>query len=121
MSGVWTPGKAAGKQPFPRSYHTASELNGKIYIFGGKEDGAPSDSTLYILNTGLWLFSNVNCKINPNTIYSAGLKSWNIPKTTGVPPSPRYGHTANMVDKKMYVFGGHGDKKLNDHFVLNSG
>ena len=54
MSGVWTPSKAAGKQPFPRSSHTASELNGKIYIFGGKEvDGTPSDSTLYILNTGL--------------------------------------------------------------------
>ena len=52
---------------------------------------------------------------------SAGLKSWNIPKTTGVAPTVRSGHTANMVEKKMYVFGGYGDKFMNDHFVLNCG
>ena len=53
---VWTNAKAAGKQPFPRSYHTATELNGKIYIYGGKdENGNPTDTTLYLLNTGMFI------------------------------------------------------------------
>jgi hypothetical protein len=50
---VWENAKAAGKQPFPRSYLTASELNGKIYIYGGKNDsGNQTDTTLFVLNTG---------------------------------------------------------------------
>lgn len=52
---VWANAKAAGKQPFPRSYHSAVELNGKIYIYGGKEENGnvADDTALYLLNTGL--------------------------------------------------------------------
>lgn len=52
---IWVNGKAAGKQPFPRSHHTAVELNGKIYVYGGKDENGPIDTTLYLLNTGMFI------------------------------------------------------------------
>merc|ERR1712137_1205727 len=90
----WTPSKASGSSPLPRSNHTAVELAGKIYVFGGKgSSGTATDSTLFVLNT-------------------AGLKSWNTPKTTGVSPTPRLGHSANMIDKKVYLLGGGPETQL---------
>jgi len=102
MSQVWTPTRVGGgKEPFPRSHHTASEFNGKIYIFGGKDNqGQLSDNELQVLNT-------------------AGLKAWNVPKTTGVVPAQRHSHTATLVDKRIFVFGGYGQRYYNDLIILN--
>ena len=50
---AWSESRVAGKQPFPRSEHTAVEEGGKIYIFGGKlPSGEQGGNELHILNTG---------------------------------------------------------------------
>lgn len=40
---------------------------------------------------------------------------------TGTKPSPRWGHTANLIGDKMYVFGGVYDSKMmNDLYELDT-
>ena len=40
---------------------------------------------------------------------------WLLANETGEAPSPRYGHTANLYNKKMYIFGGwNGKTYFND-------
>jgi N-acetylneuraminic acid mutarotase len=53
------------------------------------------------------------------TLSLIGLKSWNLPKTTGVAPSARHGHCAALVGKKIYVFAGKAKLALNDVGCLN--
>jgi hypothetical protein len=46
---------------------------------------------------------------------------WYQPHTTGTKPSPRWGHTANVIGDKMYVFGGVYDSKMmNDLYELDT-
>ena len=46
--------------------------------------------------------------------------TWTSPEYFGVPPSPRRGHSAVIVDKRMYVFGGYnGSAHLPDLQVLH--
>lgn len=41
--------------------------------------------------------------------------AWLLANETGEAPSPRYGHTANLWNKKMYIFGGwNGKEYFND-------
>ena len=101
---AWSAARAAGKTPLPCSYHTATEFDGKMFVFGGKDDsGKVKESDLYILNT-------------------AGMRAWNLPKVTGVHPPKRYGHSAARIDKILYVFGGcgEGNHYLNDMTTLKS-
>lgn len=46
--------------------------------------------------------------------------TWNIPEYFGVPPSPRRSHSAIVIDKYMYIFGGFdGMNHLNDLHVFD--
>jgi N-acetylneuraminic acid mutarotase len=56
-----------------------------IYIFGGF-DGQKNHNSLYIFNTET--------------------KEWRHPEVRGEVPAGRNGHTATLVDHKMYVLGG---------------
>ncbi len=54
--------------------------------------------------------------------------TWYCPKVGGTPPSPRFGHTANLVNgkydksRKIYIFGGHdGRRSLSDIHVFDTG
>ena len=46
--------------------------------------------------------------------------TWSQPDRHGVPPSPRNGHTCDLIDSKLFIFGG-GDKAdlLNELHVFN--
>ena len=46
--------------------------------------------------------------------------TWMQPDRNGLPPSPRNGHTADLIESKLYIFGG-GDKAelLNELFVFD--
>jgi hypothetical protein len=48
---------------------------------------------------------------------------WLEPATTGKKPSPRFGHTASLVGKKLFVFGGCSgpEARFNDVHVYDTG
>jgi hypothetical protein len=48
------------------------------------------------------------------------IMSWEAVGVRGTPPCGRYGHTASVVGRKIFVFGGFdGNSQLNDVHVLD--
>ena len=43
--------------------------------------------------------------------------TWMQPDRNGLPPTPRNGHTADLIEAKLYIFGG-GDRWDCEHFSL---
>lgn len=85
----------------PRSGHSVVVMNDTIVLFGGfslEDNSFPSDVMVFDVNE----------------------KSW-TPMQLGesITPVGRYGHSANLIDNQMAVFGGwDGMKYLNDLWVL---
>ncbi|XP_059488640.1 kelch domain-containing protein 3 [Neocloeon triangulifer] len=71
--------------PFQRYGHTVVAFEGKVYLWGGRND-------LMACNT-LYCF-------NPAT------RSWTAPVVTGQVPNARDGHSACVLGHCMYIFGG---------------
>jgi kelch-like protein 24/35 len=70
--------------PTARKSHTASVVDGKMYIIGGKP--FPETSTPLIVD-----------------VYDPGTDTWT---TAARIPYPKWYHTAAVVDGKIYTFGG---------------
>ena len=93
----WIKPYCAGKIPPPRYNHSAIYAGGIIIVFGGKGPKNTVYNDLYTFDPDpkkfIWLLAN----------------------ETGEAPSPRFGHTANLYNKKMYIFGGwNGKTYFND-------
>ena len=71
--------------PFQRYGHTAVTFEGKIYLWGGRNDEIVC-GTLYCFDTKTMKFSR--------------------PKVTGTIPGARDGHSACIYGTYMYIFGG---------------
>lgn len=84
---TWSLVSTNGTAPSARLNHSASFVNGKLYIFGGFCDGEASRD-LYILDTATL--------------------TWTKPKTTGDIPAPRCDHSSSVIGNKVYLFGGSG-------------
>ena len=84
----------------PLAHHTVSVIKGRAYLFGGKtsnkDDG--SEDTL--------AGNEVHVVILP----SSGVESTDYKKVdaTADAPSRRYGHSAAVIEDRIYVFGGCG-------------
>jgi len=77
---TWT---QASDMPTSRSFHTASVVDGKMYIIGGKTSASSRIVDVYDPRTNMWT-------------------------TAPDLPTPRWYHTANVVDGKIYAIGGTG-------------
>uniref|UniRef100_A0A4W5N8I8 Kelch repeat-containing protein n=1 Tax=Hucho hucho TaxID=62062 RepID=A0A4W5N8I8_9TELE len=106
QSWKWSTVEAQGKVP-PLAYHSCSMFRGELFVLGGvfprphpEPDGC-SDS-LYI--------------------FDPHLSIWYQPIVTGDRPAPRSGHSACVIQGKIYVFGGW-DTPLcfNDMYMLDLG
>ncbi|CAB1345603.1 unnamed protein product [Coregonus sp. 'balchen'] len=104
QSWKWSTVEAQGKVP-PLTYHSCSMFRGELFVLGGvfprphpEPDGC-SDS-LYI--------------------FDPHLSIWYQPIVTGDRPAPRSGHSACVIQGKIYVFGGW-DTPLcfNDMYMLD--
>lgn len=86
-----------------RSSHSLSIVKGKAYIFGGEQQPRePVDNHVHV-----FIFKSAS---NDQVDYQIiGAKA-----TTdeGAVPCPRVGHTASVVDDRIYVFGGRGGKAM---------
>uniref|UniRef100_A0A5S6QX48 Fibronectin type-III domain-containing protein n=1 Tax=Trichuris muris TaxID=70415 RepID=A0A5S6QX48_TRIMR len=84
----WSCPRIFGGSPSPRESHSACfyDPGGKpqLFIYGGTSNRPLGD---------VW-------------ILDIGCMSWFSPQISGVPSSPRTMHSANVIDNKMYIFGG---------------
>lgn len=73
-----------------RKNHTCTQLGGKIYLFGGytASTGANHDDFLVIEPT------------------KSGYRETKLKGVVGPKPAKRNGHTSNLVNEHLYVFGG---------------
>ena len=83
---VWKQIAQSGEMPCVRNSHSAVCNAGRMYIFGGQDD---DNNKL----CDMWELDIAN-------------ESWSQIKTSGYEPFPRSGHSANVHNGKMYVFGG---------------
>ncbi|CAG8467955.1 11154_t:CDS:10 [Scutellospora calospora] len=89
---TWTQLSCVGFIPYPRKYHSATIVDGIIYVFGGvnSEGQETNDLTSFQISTQRWfMFQNM-----------------------GPSPSPRYLHTMSATNEKIFVFGGDSKKSL---------
>ncbi|KAF5880274.1 kelch domain-containing protein 3, partial [Clarias magur] len=73
--------------PYMRYGHTAVLVEDTIYIWGGRNDTEGACNILYA--------------------FEVGIHRWWTPKVTGSVPGARDGHSACVLNKDMYIFGGY--------------
>jgi len=107
---------------------TLTCIKDKLYLFGGSGPNAACFKDLQVLDTSTmtWLVvharatgsdvGNVDTQDNPNrdcsgtdlTIFGTG-------------PSARAGHTANVINRRLLIYGGsRGDSYVGDIFMLDT-
>ncbi len=87
----------------PRSSHSLSIVKSKAYIFGGEQQPRePVDNHVHVFT----LQSANNDEVDYQVIRAKATSD------EGAVPCPRVGHTASVVDDRMYVFGGRGGKAM---------
>ena len=87
----------------PRSSHSLSIIKSKAYIFGGEQQPRePVDNHVHVFT----LQSANNDEVDYQVIQARATTD------EGAVPCPRVGHTASVVDDRMYVFGGRGGKAM---------
>ncbi len=95
---IWENVEIAPGQPVPspRSGHSASIYNGNMYVFGGKDDNSE--------------------KLNDLWVYNLADKRWVEIEAEGEIPFERSGHTSDIYEDFLVIFGGIWDvtKELND-------
>ena len=86
--------------PQARYDHTAVQKGQKMYVFGGQT--IDEVRTVKIFND-LWMID-----------LGKPFISWtNISQTTtGIPPEPRYGHSAQILRKMIVIFGGKNNNRI---------
>lgn len=90
-------------QKLPRSSHSLSVIKGKAYIFGGEEKPRePIDNQMHIFTLPSSEYDQVDYQAIPAEA---------IASSEEVPP-PRVGHTASVVDDRIYIFGGRGGEEM---------
>ncbi|KAE8645964.1 hypothetical protein Csa_023882, partial [Cucumis sativus] len=94
MSLEWTELSVSGSLPPPRCGHTATMLEKRLLVYGGRGGGGP------ILGD-LWALKGLIEEENESP-------GWTQLKLPGQGPSPRCGHTITSSGHYLLLFGGHG-------------
>ena len=101
LKAVWT--RIPTNTLLPRSSHSLSIIKSKAYIFGGEEKPRePVDNHIHVFTLPSSEHDEVDYQVIPAQANT---------QNGGVPP-PRVGHTADVVDDRIYVFGGRGGKAM---------
>eukprot|EP00960_Hanusia_phi_P058616 763932-Hanusia_phi.AAC.11 len=100
-TGRWTVPEQHGSPPAPRAFHSTCALDrsSRMFIFGGQNGSA-----------------------NFNDLYDFNMETltWSFVQTSGILPSPRWGHSAVVQGMDtMIVFGGAGDQFFDDVFLFS--
>ena len=97
---TWHNPTCSGRAPGPRYGHTATVVDYKIYIFGGRGPSGLLYNDLWCLDVETW--------------------KWTLMPSTTAPPLARAGHSAAAVGNKLAFFGGwDGSAVFNDLWVYD--
>ena len=84
---TWVPVAVTSASPSPRFFHASLLVGRKIVIHGGWDGKVKCFDDFWVFNTDAF--------------------SWLTPKCTGLVPSPRYGHSLDLIhDGHILCFGG---------------
>ena len=101
---AWARADTLGNVPGKRRGHTATCVDGKIFVFGGIYGFTRYFNDIFCLDCTTW--------------------EWTIPQSSGTPPSPRAWHSAVRVGDTSIIlfFGGSGgrDRFYNDAFTYDT-
>jgi len=87
FNGKFSKLKVRGDIPEPRERHSTSLIGKKVYIFGGYcRSGEVYHNSLFV--------------------FESETLTWTTLLPHGNPPEKRCGHTASVVDNKIWIFGG---------------
>jgi hypothetical protein len=77
--------RGSGLRPQPRVEHSASKISAnEVAIFGGWTDQPTNE---------LWVFNYVDLE-------------WRSTVTSGIQPRPRFRHTSEVINGKLFILGG---------------
>lgn len=82
-----------GDRPSARGGHTATMAENQIVIFGGSCYTSGGQFAYY----------------NDTHVLDTENRLWHKVQCSGEAPTPRYGHSVELVGSRMFVFGGRGD------------
>jgi len=102
----WTKtSRIEGPEPPARFSHTASMFGEYMVVFGGEENHN----------------KNLNDVWQINLDRTGDTLKWEMLKPSGKPPTPRHGHSSDIIQHYMIIFGGLGDDNvaLNDVKILD--
>ena len=120
--------------PGPRSHCTLTPVFHQTLklIYNYSFDKIPRLKDQYSLpNSGFYLFGGLNSEKSPcNSLHALFIRSgkllWADINSSGIPPSPRYSHSAHAIHSSLFIYGGRNDfissqsqVALNDLFVFN--
>eukprot|EP00937_MAST-01D_sp_MAST-1D-sp2_P000687 g687.t1 len=102
---TWSKPSINGTPPSSRGGHTAVLANNQLVIFGGHRYGG----------------NNVFEYFNDVHVLDVETSTWHDVRCAGDPPAARYGHSATLIGRRMFVFGGRGQggRLLNDMHLLD--
>ncbi|KAL0007944.1 hypothetical protein SO802_009446 [Lithocarpus litseifolius] len=106
--------------PSPRAFYIAVAIDCHVFIFGGCY-GSKRLGDFWVLDTDIWQWSELTSvgaylrheillQLQPLGTGKLLLSlEWMELSVSGSLPSPRCGHTATMVEKRLLVYGGRGE------------
>ncbi|KAL3872612.1 hypothetical protein ACJMK2_035827 [Sinanodonta woodiana] len=92
---TWSFVKTKGGAARWRDFHTATGIDHKMCIFGGRSDQGGN------------LFTNHEIYCNKIQIFDTQTSTWCEPPTTGIQPIGRRSHSAFVYKGSLYIFGGY--------------
>jgi hypothetical protein len=110
--------------PPPCRAHSATHLDGRIFIFGGG-DGPNYFDVLYYLDTSksLRFFNKQSTRYSYCFLFLIIIPvslTWTKPKVKGILPSTRRAHATVLYGTQLIIFGGgNGSRALNDVHALD--
>ncbi|ETW07727.1 hypothetical protein H310_02174 [Aphanomyces invadans] len=109
------------KGPLPRWKHSATLVDNKIYLFGGFHNATTRFQDVWIFNPITMEWSQPVPQSTPRSSTTQVNKS---ALTWPGCPAPRGGHSASLINREIYIFGGYGGqgysrRDFDDLYALN--
>lgn len=94
---TWTRIEARGAAPERRCGHSASVIDGRMYVFGGRVKVKKGEGLL--AGTTVQYRNDLHC-------YDPATNEWLRYEPRGIAPAGRALHSATVIGRKIYIFGG---------------
>ena len=99
---AWTKAETSGPAPSPREGHSAILVGSNLVIHGGFF----FDEASYKKEHKKYGTVLQNCYLSDIRVLDTEALLWSRLRVSGAPPEPRYGHTLDLSEGDIVMFGG---------------